>query len=538
MTTEAKMREQAAATEPPAKRGGRRSGGRTARVALREAGPAQRPIRPGMEGGRYRPLSDRDLERIHETSLDLLENVGIADAIDDWRDRVVAAGGWMTDEGRLCFPRGLVEDCIAKAGRGFTVFGRDPKHDLDVSGVRVHFGGGSATVEILDVATNRYRETQLLDLYDITRLEDSLDNMHFVIRSCIARDMVEAEDLDINTAYAVMSGTSKHFITSFFQPEHVDKAVAMFDMSLGGDGSGEKWCRRPFAEAIVTFVVPPLRFAEDACRVLDAAVRNDMPAILISVGQAGATAPASLAGTLTQGNAEVLAALTAMNLLKPGHPLFMGNWPFVADLRTGAFAGGSGEMALLAAGAAQMARFYDIPSSLSAGMSSSKQPDIQSGWEKGYLATMAGLAGGNMITQTTGILADIIACSQESFLLDTDLLGGVQRAVRGIEVTDDSLSADVIRDVVNGEGHFLGHDRTLALMESEYVYPEIAERLTIKDWAAWNEKDIRQRARQKLGEIMREYYPDHIDPADDARIREAFDIRLSPENMKPGDGRW
>jgi trimethylamine--corrinoid protein Co-methyltransferase len=407
-----------------------------------------------------------------------------------------------------------------------------------VSDSRVHFGGGSATVEILDADTNQYRGTTLLDLYDNTRLEDSLDNMHFVIRSCIARDFPDPEQLDLNTAYAIMSATSKHFITSYFQPEHLEKAAAMFDLSLGGDGSGAKWRERPFAQAICTFVVPPLRFAEDACRVLDASARNDMPAILISVGQAGATAPAALAGTLVQGNAEILAALTAMNLLKPGHPLFIGHWPFVSDLRTGAFAGGSGEMALLAAGAAQMARFYDIPSSIASGMSSSKQPDLQAGWEKGYLAALPALAGGNMITQTTGILADIMACSQESFLLDTDLLSGVQRAVRGIEVNDEALSVDVIADVTAGPGHFLGHQSTLNLMKTEFVYPQIAERLTINDWNETEEPDLRRRGRKRLHEILSTYYPDHIDKKDDDRIREQFNIGLDRNNMKPGDGRW
>ncbi len=496
------------------------------------------PIWPGMVGGRYKPLTDREVERVHAASLDLLEQVGVADPTDEWRQRVVAAGGWVNDAGRLCFPHGLVEDCIALAGRNFTVCGRDPKHDLDVSGARVHFGGGSATVQILDIHTNRFRETQLTDLYDISRLEDALDNMHFVIRACIARDMVEAELLDINTAYAIMSATSKHMATSFFEPEHLEMAVAMFDLSLGGDGMGARWRARPFAEAIVTFVVPPLRLAKNACRVLDAAARNDMPAILCSAGQAGATAPAALAGALTQGNAEVLAALTAMNLLKPGHPLFMGNWPFVTDLRSGAFAGGGGEMALLAASAAQMARFYDIPSSIGAGMSSSKQPDLQSGWEKGYLATLPALAGGNMIAETTGILADILACSQEAFILDTDLISGVQRAVRGIEVNDDSLSVEDIKEVVSGPGHFLGQASTLRLMRSEYVYPKLADRQTIEDWEASGRVDIRARGRAALTQVMREHYPQYVEPAHDARIRERFDIRLRPEDMKPGNGRW
>ena len=315
-------------------------------------------------------------------------------------------------------------------------------------------------------------------------------------------------------------------------------AVAMFDLSLGGDGDGARWRARPFAQAIVTFVVPPLRLAGSACRVLDAAARHDMPAILCSAGQAGTTAPTALAGALTQGNAEVLAALTAMNLLKPGHPLFMANWPFVSDLRTGAFAGGSGEMALLAAASAQMARFYDIPSALGSGMSSSKQPDLQAGWEKGYLTALPALAGGNLVTQTTGILADIIACSQEAFVLDSDLLSGVQRAVRGIEVSDETLSVADIKEVVAGPGHFLEQPSTLRLMKSEYVYPKLADRQTIQAWEDGGRVDIRARGLAALTRIMQAHYPQYVDPADDARIRARFDIRLRPEDQQPGNGRW
>jgi len=171
-------------------------------------------------------------------------------------------------------------------------------------------------------------------------------------------------------------------------------------------------------------------------------------------------------------------------------------------------------------------------------MSSSKQPDLQAGWEKGYLAALPALAGGNMIAQTTGILADIMACSQESFLLDTDLLSGVQRAVRGIEVSDETLSIDVIADVTAGPGHFLGHQSTLNLMKTEYVYPQIAERLTIKDWNETEEPDLRKRGRKRLHEILSTYYPDHIDKRDDDRIRQRFDIGLDRNSMKPGDGRW
>ena len=392
-----------------------RSGGSQARRAARAASSA-RPIWHGMEGGRYKPLSDDEVGRIHETSLDLLENVGVDGPDDAWRDRVVAAGGWMDGE-RLCFPRALVEECLKITGRGFTLFGRTLEHDLDVSGTRTHFGGASTTVQILDPHTNEFRNTTLLDLYDASRLQDRLDTTHFINRAVIPRDVADPRDLDINMAYAVMASTNKHLMISFHQADHVDDVVAMFDMSLGGDGSGELFRQRPFATPVVTAIVSPMRFAIESCQVLDAAVRHGMPAVMCTAPLAGATGPASITGTLAQGNAETLAGIVAINLLSPGYPVLMGNVPFVADLRSGAFLGGSEEAALLGAGAARMANFYDIPSWIANGITSANQPDVQSGWEKGYLVALVALAGGSLLSQSSGALSNLIACSLEAFVL-------------------------------------------------------------------------------------------------------------------------
>jgi len=160
------------------------------------------PVWPGLEGGRYRPLRQRDMERIHSTVMDILEKVGLADPTPSLIEIVGAAGGWMSADGRLCYPRGLVEDVIARAKRSFIWSGQSSAHDLEVGGQRVHMGTGGAAPLILDFNTGRYRETTLVDVYDITRLADTLENIHFIWRTVVARDMPNAFDLDINTAYA------------------------------------------------------------------------------------------------------------------------------------------------------------------------------------------------------------------------------------------------------------------------------------------------------------------------------------------------
>ena len=492
--------------------------------------PGTAPVRAGLIGGSYQPLSQQDIERIHRTSLDVLENYGLADPIDSCRDLVLEHGGWINKRGRLSFPRALVEDVLPLAGRDFVLYGRDTQHDLNLSGSRVHFSGSTAAVKVLDVESGLYRDSTLRDVYDIARLEDTLPNMHFVHRPCIARDMPDAEALDINTAYALMSATTKHFITSFFEPEHLDKSVDMYEHVLVG---GDRFRHQPFCTIVNAFVVPPLRFAADSCRTFEAAVRRGMPIWAASAGQAGSTSPTALAGALVQGNAECLAALVYANLLSPGHPLIFGNWPFVSDLRSGATCGG-GEMALLNAAAVQLAHYYDIPVTVGAGIVDSKVGDVQAGWERGYSTAMAGLAGGNIIVGAAGGQAALMGFSMESLVVDDDMLGAVLRGVRGIEVNDETLSYEVIGEVIDGPGHFLAHEQTLSRMTRDYVYPDLGNRDSIEDWEASGRPDIREAARQRVKQILSSHYPDYVGVTNDEAIRAMLEIRLPRDVMRPG----
>ncbi len=516
----------------------KRQGGRAARKALRAAGrPASSHsvVGPGLLGGRFKPLSETDVLRIHRAALEVLDRIGLSDATPSCVEVVTAAGGRLGDDGRLRFPPALVEDVLARTCRRFVLYGQKPGRELELGGRRVHFGTAGAAVQVLDMETERYRESTLVDLYDIARLVDRLDNIHWCLRPVVARDMPTGRDLDINTAYAVMSGTSKPCGLSIISPDNMREVIAMFDMVAGGEGA---FAARPFCHMSSCFVVPPLRFATEACETLEAAVRFGMPAVLLSAGQAGATSPAALAGAVVQEVAETLAGVVYVNLLKPGHPVLFGAWPFVSDLRTGAMSGGSGEQALLMAACAQMADFYGLPCSIAAGMADAKIPDAQSGFEKGYTTALAGLAGATMVHEAAGMQASLLGVAFESFVIDNDMLGAVLRTVRGIEVNDETLSVDVIAEVATGPGHYLGHPQTLALMEREYVYPEVGDRSNIDDWQEHGATDVRARARERVRAILGAHYPDHIDPALDARIRERFNILLPREAMSPESGRW
>ncbi|MFK7893903.1 MAG: trimethylamine methyltransferase family protein [Granulosicoccus sp.] len=513
-------------------KGQSRRNARAAKRALR-GGPLadeDRAVRPGFSGGRYKPLSDSDTLKINQAVMEALETIGLSRAIPSCVDAVTKAGG-RYENGRLYFPRALVEDTIANCAKELVLYGQDPRHDVEISDTRVYFGTAGAAVHIAEIEGNAYRESGLADLYDISRLVDKLDNIHFFQRCLVARDLKEPSDLDFNTCYAAVSGTSKHVGSSWVERENLEKSIEMLHMIAGGE---KQWRARPFVSMSNCFVVPPMRFAEDACSCLEAAVHAGMPVLLLAAGQAGATSPASLAGAVVQEVAEVLAGLVWVNLMVPKHPAIFGTWPFVSDLRTGAMSGGSGEQAVLMAACGQMGRFYNLPTGIAAGMADAKFPDAQSGFEKAYTNTLAAHSGANLIYEAAGMQASLLGCCYESFVIDNDMLGAINRTVRGIEVNEDSLSLQAMRDVcIDGPSHYLGHDQTFKLMQKDYIYPDIGDRTSPKEWAEAGKPVLIENARAKVNEILTSHYPRHISDELDARIREKFNVMLPTELMTP-----
>jgi len=507
----------------------KRAGGRAARKALRAAPLADniRPIRPGLVGGRYKPLDEADMNRINHVALTALEEIGMADAPQSGIDAMVKAGAIPGDDGRLRYPRALVEDMLAKAARGITLHASNPQHDLLLEGTRVHYGTAGAAVHMVDVEKREYRDSTLQDLYDAARIVDNMDNVHFFQRSMVARDMEDPEDLDLNTLYACLAGTNKHIGTAFVAAEHAEKALEMLHIAAGSEAA---WRERPFVSLSNTFVVPPMKFATESCEVMEVCIRGGMPVLLLSAGQAGATAPAAIAGAVTQAVAECLAGVVYVNAIAPGHPAIFGTWPFVSDLRSGAMSGGSGEQALLTAACGQMAQYYGLPAGSAAGMTDAKLPDMQAGYEQGITNVMAGLAGINMIYESVGMHASLLGFCHESLIIDNDLIGQCLRCVRGIEVNDDTLSLETMREVcLDGPGHYLGHSQTLGLMQTEYVYPQVSDRSSPKEWVEIGRPDLVQTAIRKKRAILDTYHPQHLSAEADKAIRERFRIFLDRE---------
>ena len=504
----------------------RRSGGRSARHAARSAPLTDeiRPVRAGMEGGTLKPLSDADMARIHETALRALEEIGLADAPPSGIETLTAAGAILGEDGRLRFPRELVERMLSLAAKDITLCGRDPKHDLHLSGNRVHFGTAGAAVHMVDALGRNYRDSTVQDLHDAARICDRLDNIHFVQRPMVARDIADNREMDLNTIYACCSGTTKHVGTSFTEPGFVEDALEMLHMIAGGEA---EWRARPFVSNSNCFVVPPMKFATESCQVMEKVIAGGMPVLLLSAGMAGATAPSTVAGAIVQAVAECLAGIVYVNAIAPGHPAIFGTWPFGLDLRTGAMTGGSGEQALLTAGCAQMHKFYGLPGGAAAGIADSKLPDMQAGWEQMCSNVMAGLSGLNMAYEAAGMHASLLGFCHESLILGDDLIGQALRCVRGIEVDDETLALDQMREVcLGGSGHYLGTGQTLSRMQADHVYPALGDRTSPKEWAERDKPDLIEKATARKEAILADPSAARFAPDLDRALRARFAIHL------------
>jgi trimethylamine--corrinoid protein Co-methyltransferase len=196
--------------------------------------------------------------------------------------------------------------------------------------------------------------------------------------------------------------------------------------------------------------------------------------------------------------------------------------------------GGSPEQALLSAAAGQMAHFYDLTGGTASGMTDSKVPDGQAGAEKALNHALVGNAGVNLIYESAGMHASLLGYSLESLIIDNDIIGATQRTIKGIDVSDEKLSFDTIKDVcLNGPGHYLGSGQTLQLMQTDYLYPAIGDRRSPNDWTERGALDIATRAAVKVKEILANHYPSHVADAVDAEIRRKFPVRLPRTAMHP-----
>jgi trimethylamine--corrinoid protein Co-methyltransferase len=480
------------------------------------------PIK-GLAGGQYKPLTDGQVQRIHEAALSILERTGVQVEEPEALRLLEAAGAAVDPESpRVRIPRALVEDAVDWAPSRVVLAGRDPKWDLELEGARVHIGTGGAALTVLDMETGQPRPAVLRDVAELARLVDRLDNVHFYLVPVYPTDMGK-DDVDVNTYYAGLANTTKHVQSGVYSVQGIRDTVEMCERIAGG---AEQLRERPIVSFITSWMVSPLKFATDVTTLLIETCRQRIPVVLSAAPMAGSTAPVTLAGMLAQLTAEQLSGVVLTQLAQRGAPLLIGPIPAMADMKTGRYLAGAAEFGLTNGAMAQMAQFYRLPLYNSAGMTDAKTPDIQAGFEKGMSAVLAALAGSNFIHHAAGMLENMNIVAAQQFVIDNDILGMAMRVVQGIQVNDETLALDVIDEVGPG-GHYLMAEHTLRHMRSEFYYPSaVVDR---QGWDMWQQdggRDAVERAREIARDILANHRPQPLDPEVEKWIRGRFGLRI------------
>ncbi len=454
---------------------------------------------------RLEALDPDQVQRLHFATLEIIETTGIrfpsTRALDIWE----AHGASVDRDTMIVRADGsLIESAMRSAPPAFTLAARDPDLDLLLDGNHVYCGTDGCGVEVIDLQTGERRASCLQDVADIARVADALEEIAFHWVAVSAQDC-PPETRSLHELKAIWENSSKHVQTESIYSER--EARLAVEMAALVAGSREELRKRPLL-SIMQCTASPLGQDGGSLDAALVAAEAGLPVGFMTMASAASTAPATLAGTLVTGNAEVVSALALIQLAYPGAPVFYAAAQTAMDLRTGAYTGGGPEDFLFGAATNALADFYNVPLSMGSFATGAKEPDWQAGLENSLSTFMASAAMSDMLLGV-GLLHGSRIWSYEQMLMDCEIFDIVRKMVSGIVVDEDTLGLDAIAKVGPG-GHFLAQKHTRKHMRELWL-PRLIERTPFETWETRKEgpRDV---ARQKARDLLASHQPEPLDP--------------------------
>jgi trimethylamine--corrinoid protein Co-methyltransferase len=460
-----------------------------------------------------RLLDQETVRRVHEAALQILASVGVRVG-SPHAEALLQEAGQALDPGThiVRLTPDLVERSLALLPRTVLLAARDPTRDVRLGSGRVHVcldGQGTFT---LDSASGIRRPSTLQDLVDVTRLSDALESVDFYWAPIVPGDVPNSVRTLVETATG-FTHTSRHVQHEVKTPAHVPFLLEMLDALLG---DRRRHRERPVLSLTVCPVSPLQHEAEMTTACLEMA-RHFVPICLLPMPLAGATAPVTLAGTLVQTVAEFLSGVVLYQLAQPGCPMIFGIGATILDMRSGLYAAGAPELALLNLALTEMGHHYRVPVMAQGFVSDAKAPGAQAASEKTASGLVAALAGSDVINGL-GLLDSHQTLSLEQLVLDDEICRSVRGLTRGFEVDAKHLQLELIGEVGIG-GNFLGKRSTLEFLKAgEHFEPRLNQRGSYDTWLRRGKGEI-ELARERAQKILRE----HAAPELPADVAKAFD---------------
>ncbi len=456
-------------------------------------------------------LAPADVRRIHEATLEVIETVGVrfpsSIALDLW-----AAHGATVDRATsvVRVPGHVIEAALRTAPPVYTLAARDPQRDLPLDGKHVHLGTDGCAIEVLDPWTLEHRRSSLADVGDIARVADALPEIAFHWVAVSAQDRPPATR-SLEEVFAVWRNSSKHVQTESIVTAH--EARTAIEMAAAIAGGKQALRERPVL-SMMQCTISPLAQDGGAIEASLVAAEHGIPVGFMTMASCAFSGPATVAGSLVVGNAEVISAMALMQLAYPGSPVYYAAAQTAMDLRSGAYTGGGPEDFLFGGATNQLADFYDVPLSMGAYATGAKRSDWQAGLENGLSAFMASVVYSDMLLGA-GLLHGSRIWSYEQMLLDTEIAQIVASMMRGIPLGDEALALDVIREV-GPAGDYLTQPHTRTHMRDLWQ-PRFLDRRPYGQWE--QDPDAPHRAAlERARTLLREHEPPRLDPALDAEL--------------------
>ncbi|MEJ2448206.1 MAG: trimethylamine methyltransferase family protein [Anaerolineales bacterium] len=469
-----------------------------------------------MKTQRFTVLSQSELDRIHATSLEILEEVGIkvpwAPARDIYREK----GAKVDDEAQsVKIPESLVMWALDQAPSEFKLYGNDPEFELQIGGDQQApvFAGLGTPLSVVDLETRETRKATFQDTMEHIILVNACQNIHNT-QMDVWPDDIPMTTIHTEAIWAWANNSRKAFGMGCYGYLPTWDMMRLMAIAVGGK---KELKDHPRFLAICS-VVSPLQMDQAQAEGMLICADYGQPLAISPEGIAGATAPVTLAGLLAQENANILAHIALSQIYKPGTPVLYGTVSTVANMRDGSVALGAPETGLITAGSAQLAHRYGIPIRSVGGTTESKRADIQAGFERLGTLLPAVLAGVNLIT-CAGTLSGSMLEDHALLMLDDELCGAALRMARGIEVNTETLALDLIKQT-GFDGNYLAADHTVENFKEELFIPTLYSRESDVDWESGGRKLALDHAREKARQVLANHQPRQLDPDVESSMQE------------------
>ena len=465
---------------------------------------------------KYEYLPSEGIEKIHDTSLRVLEEFGIAFNHDEAVDILERAGCEVDREALpaplVKFPRAFVLEQIAQAPSEFPIYARNPKNDIIMGGNHMVLAPVYGPPNVQDLDKGR-REATLHDFHNFVKLAQVVPDLHNaggVV--CEPNDEPQATR-HLDMIHALLTLSDKTFMGNVVSAENANDTIEMAAMVFGGR---EKIAQNPVLLALINVNSPRLYDT----RMLDSLVtyaRARQPLIITPFILAGAMSPVAVGGTLVQQNAEALAGIVLTQLINPGTPVVYGSFLSNSDMQSGSPAFGTPESAAALFVSAQLARKYKLPFRSGGGLTSSKVADAQAMWEANNTFWPTFLACTNFVLHAAGWLESGLVSSYEKFVMDVEQLRIMQVFLRGIALDEEGLALDAFEAIGPG-GYFFGAAHTMRHFRDAFYRPLIAD---VQNYVRWEQKGA-ETADVRANRVWKKWLNEYEQPPMDEGIAEGL----------------